>query len=178
MFQFHVLDLIFLSDWALYMANPQPLITNDLRHGALSNFAKAVLGVHFSIHFYSKWQSTFCTVSLHCCSELTDDIHHGIKQGYYIQMNWISSWANINRNCNTFFETLSESFKMTRVTLLHTGHASWCHKLQIFQTHGSPVGIISVIIMSLMTLCILSIAHCDPWGLMKKKYIWYLSNCI
>ncbi len=65
-----------------------------LRSGALSSFKKQVAGVHISIHFYSKWQSIFCSVSLHCCTELSNHMHHDIERGG--SETRISRWAGFN----------------------------------------------------------------------------------
>ncbi len=62
-----------------------------LRPGALVSFTKQVAGVLVSIHFYSKLQSMFCSVYLHC---LSNHMHHGIHQGGSEVM--IYSWTGFN----------------------------------------------------------------------------------
>ena len=61
----------FLSDWALYTVNPQPLLFSPL------------------LYSINRWHTPWHTVRMLWC--------------YDIHLDWIWSWADIDRNCNTFF---------------------------------------------------------------------------
>ncbi len=77
-----------------------------LRPGALVSFKKQVAGMLVSIHFYSKSQSMFCPVYLHCCRKLSNHMHHGIQQGGREVM--IYSWTGFNHG-QILIETATHS---------------------------------------------------------------------
>ncbi len=53
---------------------------------------KCQLGI-ISIHFYGKWQSTFCVIYIHQCSKLSNQIHPGTLLGCNKVRR--SSWTGI-----------------------------------------------------------------------------------